>query len=820
MKIVPAIIAATLTTALIITLNTQLPVGGSKTPRLGYFLSPQKGFWKNAEPTDVSFDEDIKLHGLKAGAEVYFDDRLIPHVYAENDYDAYFIQGYLHAKFRLWQMEFETYVAAGRLSEIVGESRLNTDKYFRRLGMVYAAENSLKAAEANADTKNALDAYTAGVNSYINNLNENDIPLEYKLLDYKPEEWTNLKTALFLKFMSFDLSGQGDADLGMTNTKNFFGWDTYKKLFPTVADSLDPIIPKGTVFEKAGINVSFPKSIDSLYFNKTNDIIAAIPPIIPDKDNGSNNWAVAGSKTKSGKPILCNDPHLGLNLPSLWFEMQITTPTYSAYGVSFPGTPAIPIGFNDSCAWGETNAGRDVKDFYEIKFKDSTMQEYWFNNAWVKTQFRREVIKVKGKPDDVELLAMTVFGPVMYDKKFQSNNKDGKYYALRWTAHDASNELLTFYKLNRSKNYLDYVEAISTFECPGQNFVFACNNGDIAIRQQGKFPAKWKRQGDFVMPGTDSSYMWQGFIDIKENPQMTNPARGFVSSANQMSVDSTYPYYLGRNGNFPLYRGIEINKRLSVMNNITPADMEALQTDNYNVFAATAKPVLLKYIDETKLNDKEKKYLNIFKSWNLRADINEQGSTVFKIWWDSVYTEVYADEYSKAKLPMYWPEQSTLLEAVLKDSNYAFADNILTPNKVETLHDVVLTAFQKATKTFTNLEKDNKLEWGKYKDTRVNHLLKLPALSRLHLPIGGGENIINATKSEHGPSWRMVVQLTDKIEAYAVYPGGQSGNPGSKYYDTFIDTWAAGKYYTLLFLKKQEARHNNRIKWHITFING
>lgn len=223
MRIVPAIITATVTTALIITLNTQLPVGESKTPRLGYFLSPQKGFWKNAEPTDISFDEDIKLTGLKAAAEVYFDDRLVPHVYAENDYDAYFIQGYLHAKFRLWQMEFETYVAAGRLSEIVGEGRLNTDKYFRRLGMVYAAENSLKAIEANPDTKNTMDAYTAGVNSYINSLNDNDIPLEYKLLDYKPEPWTNMKSALFLKFMSFDLSGQGDADLGMTNTKNFFG---------------------------------------------------------------------------------------------------------------------------------------------------------------------------------------------------------------------------------------------------------------------------------------------------------------------------------------------------------------------------------------------------------------------------------------------------------------------------------------------------------------------------------------------------------------------------------------------------------------------
>jgi penicillin amidase len=818
MRLVPFFISAIITTGLITVLNVQLPSKDAKTPRLGYFLSPQYGFWQNAEPTNISFNHDIKITGIKKQVDVYFDERLVPHIYAENNADAYFIQGYIHAKFRLWQMEFQTYVAGGRLSEIVGESRLSTDQYFRRLGMVYGAEKSLKEIEANRETKEACDAYTAGVNAYIKTLATHSLPFEYKLLDYQPEPWTNMKTALFLKFMSWDLSGQGD-DLVYTNAKAHFGYEDFMKLFPAVQDTLDPIIPKGTLFEKAGIDVKPPSTIDSLYFERK-DSIGNTPILNPNKNNGSNNWAVAGSKTKSGRPILCNDPHLGLNLPSLWFEMQISTPEYSSYGATFPGSPAVIIGFNDSCAWGVTNSGRDVKDYYEIEFKDSTMQEYWFDGSWTSAEIRKEIIKVKGQPDVEEKIALTVFGPVMFDKKYLSNSKDGKYIAVRWKAHDASNELSTFYKLNRMKNYVDYAEAISTFQCPGQNFVFSSMSGDIAIRQQGAFVAKWKQQGDFVMPGKDSSYMWQGIIPVKENPQVSNPARGFVSSANQQSVDATYPYYLGRPSNFPAYRGYIINRKLAAMNNISAADMQMLQTDNYNVFAEICKPVLLKHLDENSLNESEKKYLQIFKNWTLRNDVAEKGITIFKVWWDSLEVQTWGDEFAQAKQQLPWPDESTLIESFMKDSAYKFADNITTTNITETIADVVLASFKKACKQLAIEEKTNKLEWAKFKDTKVQHLLKIPALSSLHLPIGGGQHIINATTSTHGPSWRMIVHLTDNIEAYGIYPGGQSGNPGSKYYDNFVQQWAVGRYYPLLFIKKQAARKDERMKWHMSFLNG
>lgn len=816
MKLVPFIICVIITVSLIVVLNIPLTIAGNKTPRIGAFLSPQHGFWQNAEPADYDFNESLDFPDLRQKAEVSFDERLVPHIYAERESDAYFVQGYLHARFRLWQMEFQTHAAAGRLSEIMGETRggtdfLKIDRYFRRLGMIYAAEQSLKKTQTDSMARREMKLYTEGVNAYISSLKPNQYPLEYKLLDYAPEKWTDLKSQLFLKYMAYELAG-GDHDFEMTNAKNIFSPADIEKLYPRTADSLDPIVPKGTQFLPPNIPVKRPVNVDSVYYN-FHDTAQTPFALQPNKNNGSNNWAVAGSKTKSGAPILCNDPHLSLNLPSLWYEMQISAPNFNVYGVSFPGSPSIIIGFNDSIAWGVTNAERDVKDYYEITFRDSTMNEYMYNGSWVKTAFRNEIIKVKGMPNVTEKIAMTVFGPVIYDKTYPDPLKDNKYYAVRWKAHDQSDELLTFNKLNHAKNFTDYIRAISTFQCPGQNFVFASKSGDIAIRQQGQFPAKWRRQGDFLMEGIDSSYAWKSFIPAKENPTVYNPGRGFVSSANQLATDTTYPYYLA--GTPYIYRGLIINRMLRQMNNITIKDMERMQTDNYNVFAEMARPVLLKYIDMNKLSAAEKAYIIKFKNWNLRNDINEQGPTIFKLWWGELENAVFKDEFSKSDLPLRWPDESTLLEGLLRDSAYKFVDDVTTA-RVENIHDIVLRAYRFAYPQLKDADNKRHLAWGKYKDTGIRHLLKLPSFSRLHLPVGGGENIINATTGNHGPSWRMIVQLTKHTQAYGVYPGGQSGNPGSKYYDTFIDTWASGKYYPLLFLNHDEAKKNNNIKWTMT----
>src|SRR6185312_3954623 len=286
MRIIPFVIFGLITTALIIILNSTL-----LTPApLGKLLSPQNGIWQNAEPTDYDYSADLSFKQLKGRVNVYFDDRLVPHVFADQENDAFFVQGYLHAKFRLWQMEFQTYAASGRISELIGTKKgaLDYDRNMRRLGMVYAAENSLKEIEKDSPTLAECDNYTAGVNAYIESLNESTLPLEYKIMGYYPEKWTNLKTAIFLKFMSFDLAGS-ENDFEYTNAKSVFSSGDFDKIYPVIMDSLDPIVPKGTVFSKPAIELKIPATADSLYFDNKDS--TTIQEQKPDPNNGSNNWA-------------------------------------------------------------------------------------------------------------------------------------------------------------------------------------------------------------------------------------------------------------------------------------------------------------------------------------------------------------------------------------------------------------------------------------------------------------------------------------------------------------------------------------------------
>jgi len=304
-------------------------------------------------------------------------------------------------------------------------------------------------------------------------------------------------------------------------------------------------------------------------------------------------------------------------------------------------------------------------------------------------------------------------------------------------------------------------------------------------------------------------------IPQEENPHVINPESGYVSSANQLPADTAYPYYLG--GSFPPYRALEINRRLSEMNNITPEDMMKLQTDNYNIFGEMALPVLINNMDTKQLTDSEREYFETLKRWNLRNDIDSKGATLFTLTWDSLENKVW-NEFLKTNFQLIIPYESTLLENILKDSSFKFLDDVNTPQK-ETLADDVTAAFKQAVLVAKNLDSTNNLEWGKFKDTKVLHLARLDAFSRLHLPIGGGTNTINAANTQHGPSWRMIVSLTPRTQAYGVYPGGQSGNPGSKFYDNFVDTWVEGKYYTLWVMSASDFK-DERVKWTVSFSPG
>ena len=791
MKYLKVLVALVPTIAIFYALNTKL----GSVPPLGKFLNPTSGVWQNE--TDEAISGEVEIPGLTEKVTVHYDEQMIPHVFAQNEHDLYKAQGYLTAKHRLWQLEFQTYAAAGRLSEIFGEGALDYDRGERRRGMGYGADQVVAYMEQyDKETLELVQDYADGVNAYIDQLNPEDYPVEYKLLDYEPEAWSPKKTALLLMRMTKMLAG-GDDDLEFTNVLRLVGKENFDLLFPDFFDVTDPVIPKETDWSF----IDVPQT-DLPPHQAVLDTIAETLEK-PHPDNGSNNWAVSGARSVTGNPILANDPHLGLNLPSIWFVMQLSTPGHNAFGATIPGALAVISGFNQHIAWGETNATRDVIDWYKIEFNEDRSQ-YKYDGGWKDVSVRIEEIKIKGKESYKDSVLYTHHGPVVYDKNFKSDNERSGY-AMRWIGHDGGNNQRTFIELNRAKNYDEYVSALQYWNAPAQNFVFASTEGDIALWIQGKFANKWEGQGKFLMDGSLPENDWQSFIPQKFNAHTKNPERGFVSSANQHPVDENYPYFVFNDG-YETYRNRVINEYFHSKDKFSVQDFKDLHNNNYNLKAAELVPFMLENMDSSSLTEEEQAVYEEIKAWKFNNDVDEVGPSIWRQWYGKLYNMLW-DEFDRDDLALARPFTYQTIFLLKNNGDMEFMDIVETKDKKETAEDLFLLSFKEAVKRLLEIKQEKgDYKWANYKGTYAGHLLQaLPAFSRFDIPIGGDRNIVNATSENHGPSWRMIVEMTSPPTALGIYPGGQSGNPGSKFYDDFIDDWAAGEYNELHFLQSDEA---------------
>lgn len=798
MKVLKASISGVILLALIISLNTKF----GAIPPMGKFFDPDAGFWANAETKEYdSFELD--LPGLKDEVTVYFDERNVPHVFAQNEHDLFMAQGYIVARDRLFQMEMQTYDASGRLAEIVGPQLLNRDLNTRRLGMVYGAEKTLETMKADSQMLEVVQAYSDGVNAYIDQLSQKNYPIEYKVLNIKPEAWQPIKTAYLLKNMTRTLAGRNN-DVRSSNTMQYFGEDFIENYFTEDPELNDPIIPPS---RKWDFTADIPENPDSLFVPA---VSRAIDPFPVPEGIGSNNWAVSGHKTASGYPILANDPHLGLTLPSIWYEMQLTAPGYNTYGVSLQGSPAIIIGFNEKTAWGTTNVGSDVMDWYEVQFRDERLQEYWYDGQWNPTTQRIEEVKVRGGETVMDTVIYTHHGPVV--EVDTPGEKEPVYHALRWIAHEASNDLKTFYGFNKMQNYEDFRVAVGHYVAPAQNFAFADQAGDIALWITGKLPKKWEFQGRTVSDGTSPAYDWQGWIPTEHNPHIKNPERGFVSSANQESAAPDYPYYL--DDDFaPYERGRRINEKLAEMEDITAQDMQALQLDIFGYTASNLIPPLVEWTEESELTELEMRVLNEMKTWNFMMDATLIQPSVYHLWRTNFFRAVYNDEYGQANAELRFPSRDIIVEKLTKDPDLSFVDDVNTPEQ-ETIGELATRSFKE---TIAGLSKEHgenleNWKWGYDIDNDIDHLAQIPGFGREDLFSNGSAESVNATRGGNGPSWRMVVELGPEVKAWGVYPGGQSGNPGSPYYDDMVDPWRNGQLFELRFLRNEPSDYKYQIK--------
>ncbi len=794
MKFMKFLLSLLLTAIVFYGLNSKL----GSIPPLGKFLDPIHGIWQN-DKTEGQNVEALAITGLKEEITVHYDKHLIPHIFAQNDADLYFAQGYITAKHRLWQMEFQTHAAAGRISELIGEAAIEFDRGQRRKGMVFGAENSLKKMRENPETLQFVEAYRDGINQYIDQLTVEDYPVEYKLLDYSPEPWTLKKTALLLMYMTDMLAG-GDSDLEYSNFLNKYGKERLDLLYPDFFDTIDPVIPKERDWSEWDV-VAHDVPISELPKDTITDILEK-----PDPDNGSNNWVVAPEKSYSGNPILANDPHLGLKLPSIWFALQLATPEKNTFGVSLPGALGIIIGFNNDISWGLTNATRDVRDWYKIEFTDDQRTAYRYDGESRNATKRIEEIKVRNGKTVYDTVVYTHHGPVSYDASFKGNDqKIG--YAMKWTGHLGGNNQRTFLELNKAKNYDEYAKALKYHVAPAQNFIFSSTEGDIALWIQGTFPNKWEGQGKFLMDGSNPNHEWKGFIPQEHNAHIKNPEQAFLSSANQHPVDESYPYYVFNDG-YETYRNRVINDFFRSKEKFNIQDFKDLHNNNYNLMAAELLPNMLQQMDVSALDSEEKELFDQVKTWDYFNDIEKIGPSIWEAWWSELAPLTW-DELEAEELVLDYPFKYQTIYLLKNNPDDEFMDVVATPEK-ETAKDLFLISFKEAVKNLKAWKIENgDYNWGEYKATYVGHLLQaLPAFSRFNLPIGGNGSIVNATKKDHGPSWRMIVEMSSPPKALGVYPGGQSGNPGSKYYDNFIDIWAAGDYLELDFMQDKNQTEN------------
>lgn len=760
-------------------------------PPLGPLLSPFEGA---LQTTLIPFQNPGKLTINGKGGQIFIelDQDLVPHIQAQNIEDAIMGQGYITALHRLWQIDFQNRAAAGRLSELVGEKAIEFDRFQRRFGIKEAARRSGEEMMKDEQTRSILLAYTEGINLAIKTWPKRQLPLEFKLLDYEPEQWVPENSGLLLKRMAFTLAGGSD-DKAMSLILEKFGKSVVDQLFPHHLYGEEPIIPRKTAWNFSPLPIP-PVPLSLGWTDTTDDAIPQPKEKLKDDEGiGSNNWAIAGKKTRSGFPILANDPHLSMKLPSTWYLAEIKAPGYHCMGASIPGAPGIISGFNKTFAWGVTNGYPDVCDWYKVVFKDKDRKQYWFDGNWVPTRLQVETIKIRGGNYLKDSIYWTHLGPVVYvkgQKPFQPNVPVG--HALRWVAHDPSNELLAFFRLNQNINVAGMAQALETYACPAQNFVGADNEGNIAMfAQQGKLPLRWMDQGKFLMQAGIKDHTWPQYLPLDHLPRCINPPQGFLSSANQIPADSTYPYYL--NWNYEaLERGKRINEFLAENNDLDVEKVRQLQNDNLNLWARKSLPVFLEKMAGTSTHHRWA--LDVLSKWNFRNDAGEVGPTLFDAWWEQWMELCWADNFSNE---MRYPNRSRTLQIMLEKDNSDWFDLPKT-KELETGTQLVRMAFNQSMDSLVKkwgayFQNKDSYVWGNVKATNVEHLAKISGLGSKTLFSGGGKGIVNATSTTVGQSWKMIVALGKVPEGLCIYPGGQSGNPASPYYDNWLEPWRKGQ---------------------------
>ena len=727
----------------------------------------------------------VQLPGLDGPVEILRDQDGVPHIFASTDHDAFFALGYVHAQDRLWQMEIQRRTGHGRLSEILGESTLQTDKFLRTMGFARAAQAMWEAISP--ESRAALQAYADGVNAWL--AEGHTLPVEFLILGVEPEEWTVIDSLVWVKMMAWDLGGNWGKEL------------VRAKLIQALGPERTAQILAG--YPKDGINILEEPPITA---GAIDDLLALDSQLQLDLglgglDVGSNNWVVAGSRTESGLPLLANDPHLGARIPSIWYLAALHGDKLNVVGATFPGLPSVVIGHNGRIAWGVTNLNPDVQDLYIERINPENPNQYLADGQWVDMEIVEEIIRVKGQDEPIRWAARsTRHGPLLSDVSTRPTTP----VAMRWTALDPDDTTMdAFLGINYASNWEEFREAMRLYVAPSQNFVYADVEGNIGYFGPGRVPIRAKGDGKLPVPGWDSEYEWVGFIPFDDLPQQLNPASGYIVTANNRVVDDSYPYYLTDDW-APPYRAERIaeliRERSAGEERIDLADMRAIQGDQVSTQVRDLLPYLLQV---TPQDERQAEALGYLQGWDGHVDRESPAPAIYEAWYVQLGMAMFQDDlrgdlYERMAKRVY----PLFLHQVMAqpDVYWTWCDDVLSFPQ-ESCQETALAALDAALDELSEeMGSDmGKWQWGKVHRTLYPHTPfdKVDALRWLFnrsIENGGDTYTVNVAPVRverrylqlHVPSYRQIVDLNDLSRSIFMHTTGQSGNLLSKHYDDLI----------------------------------
>ena len=765
--------------------------------------------WSLARSAELPRTAHADVIHLAAKVDIVYDDRAVPHIFAASEEDAYRALGYVVARDRLFQLYLQTLAATGRLSEIAGARALPLDRETRGLGMPRAAERKIAAAGDTTAFMKYVKAYADGVNAYIRQMPANALPLEFRLTGTHPAEWSTIDSYHLFNRMGYTL-----AYIAIENDRaaaaSRVGMRAAESLFPDDTPIQEPIQPNGQHSARYDFRPLAPPgpadTSASLRLAATNAFVpsnqlARANADEPSPSMASNNWAVSPRRSASGHALLAGDPHLDLSLPSIWYEAHLVVPgKLDVYGVTIPGAPNMVIGFNRDVAWTFTNTGADVVDYYSEQVDDAVHpKRYRVDGAWRPVEQRIERYRgTRGDTIATDTMYFTHRGPMRH--------VGDRWLSMRWTVLEATRELSAFYDIAHATSAQQLEEFMAqSYKAPAQNMLAADRGGHIAIQSTGKYPIRpGDGKGSVIRDGSLSANDWQGELPPTQYPHAFDPPQGYLASANQQPIDPKVAVgWWG--GSYDPWRAVRINTLLRADSAVTPSAMRAFQTDPGSARADLFVPSFLIAAQHALLRNS--------KDVNLDALMHARQLLVQ---WDRRYTKdnrraVLFEEAMRELANRTWDELavdpgasrrvatpgSAVLASLMADSLSAWWDDRSTP-RVEQRDDILASALAAAYLTVRGRYGDpsgDGWRWDHVRFANVNHLLRLPALSALKIPVQGGPGLLSPSTGTgiHGSSWRMVVELGPEVHAWATYPGGQSGNPLSSRYTDRMSLWSKGE---------------------------